>query len=73
MVKRLTHTGSTHRPRSIVFKSKIAPQLQEKVWPLIEKDKVRPVMDCQFDLADARRAHARTEADDNIGKIVLAV
>ncbi len=73
MVKQLTHTGSTLRPRSIEFKAKIAQQLQEKVWPLIEEDKVRPIMDCQFDLVDAGRAHARMEAGDHIGKIVLAV
>lgn len=70
MRKRLTHTGSTLRPRPVAFKAEIARALQEKVWPLIEAGKVRPVMDSTFPLADAASAHARLDAA-HVGKVVL--
>ncbi len=71
MLKRLTHTGSTLRARSVEFKAQIARELQDQVWPLIENGKVRPVMDSSFDLKDARKAHERMESSGHIGKIVL--
>jgi putative PIG3 family NAD(P)H quinone oxidoreductase len=73
MMKRLTHTGSTLRPRPVEFKAQIAAELKEKVWPLIESGRVRPVMDSEFALANASAAHARMEAGEHIGKIVLIV
>lgn len=73
MMKRLTHTGSTLRPRSVEFKAQIAAELREKVWPLIEAGKVAPVMDSEFPLAEASAAHARMEESNHIGKIVLKV
>jgi NADPH:quinone reductase len=71
MVKRLTHTGSTLRPRSVEFKAGIARALVEKVWPLIEAGSVKPVMDSSFPLTEAAAAHARMEESRHIGKIVL--
>ncbi|MEX0349143.1 MAG: NAD(P)H-quinone oxidoreductase [Paracoccaceae bacterium] len=73
MVKRLTLTGSTLRPQSDLAKAKIAQDLREAVWPLLEAGRVAPAMDNSFDLADASQAHARMEASDHIGKIVLKV
>ena len=73
MVKRLTLTGSTLRPQSDLAKAKIAQDLREAVWPLLEAGKVAPVMDSEFDLADAAAAHARMESSGHIGKIVLKV
>ncbi|SMO53323.1 NAD(P)H-quinone oxidoreductase [Ruegeria faecimaris] len=73
MVKRLTLTGSTLRPQSDLAKAKIASDLHEAVWPLLEAGKVAPVMDSEFDLADAAAAHARMESSGHIGKIVLKV
>jgi putative PIG3 family NAD(P)H quinone oxidoreductase len=73
MRKRLTHTGSTLRPRSTEFKGTIAAELREKVWPLLEERRVAPVMDMIFPLKEAWRAHERMEAGDHIGKIVLDV
>ena len=71
MLKRLTHTGSTLRARSVDFKARIAAALEDKVWPLLASGAVRPVMDSKFALADAAKAHARMEASNHIGKIVL--
>ncbi|MEC9401488.1 MAG: NAD(P)H-quinone oxidoreductase, partial [Pseudomonadota bacterium] len=73
MVKRLTHTGSTLRPRSDAFKTAIAESLKEKVWPLLESGKVAPVMDSTYPLAEAAEAHRRMEGSGHIGKIVLTV
>ncbi|UWR03336.1 NAD(P)H-quinone oxidoreductase [Ruegeria conchae] len=73
MVKRLTLTGSTLRPQSDLAKARIAQDLREAVWPLLEAGKVAPVMDSEFDLADAAAAHARIEGSGHIGKIVLKV
>jgi NADPH2:quinone reductase len=73
MMKRLTITGSTLRPQSDLAKARIAQDLREQVWPLIEVGKVAPVMDSTFELADAIGAHTRMESSGHIGKIVLTV
>ncbi|MBB4041109.1 NADPH2:quinone reductase [Microvirga flocculans] len=72
MVKRLTHTGSTLRPRSVAEKAAIARSLQEKVWPLLAEGRCRPVMDSTFAFEDVAKAHARMDGGEHIGKIVLA-
>ena len=69
--KRLTITGSTLRPRSAAFKSRLAQSLREKVWPLIDAGCVRPVIDRELPAAQAAQAHARMESNQHIGKIVL--
>lgn len=73
MLKRLTLTGSTLRPRSLKEKAAIADHLQTKVWPVLESGKVRPVIHATFPLADAAAAHALMESGSHIGKIVLTV
>lgn len=73
MMKRLTHTGSTLRARSVVFKSGLAAELEKHVWPLLDARKIAPVMDAIFPLQDAWRAHERMERGEHIGKIVLEV
>jgi len=71
MLKRLHHTGSTLRSRSIEDKGAIAKAIEAKVLPLIAAGKVKPVMDSTFPLAKAAEAHARMESSAHIGKIVL--
>lgn len=73
LTKRLTHTGSTLRSRSVEFKAGIARELEAKVWPLLAERRVAPVMDMIFPLRDAWRAHERMEEGQHIGKIVLDV
>ncbi|TNF22826.1 MAG: NAD(P)H-quinone oxidoreductase [Rhodobacteraceae bacterium] len=73
MSRRLTFTGSTLRPQSDLAKARIAESLREHVWPLLDAGRIGPVMDSEFPLAEAAQAHARMEAGDHIGKIVLRV
>jgi NADPH2:quinone reductase len=73
MLKRLTHTGSTLRARSVADKAAIAAAVAEKVVPLIAAGRVKPVMDSTFPLAEAARAHARMESSAHTGKIVLTL
>ena len=71
LMKRLTITGSTLRPRSDDFKAKLAQSLRQQVWPLLEAGKVKPVIDSVFPLAQAAAAHERMQSSQHIGKIIL--
>jgi NADPH2:quinone reductase len=73
MLKRLTHTGSTLRARSVPDKGAIARAVEQHVLPLIAAGKVKPLIDSTFPLAQAAAAHARMETSAHIGKIVLIV
>ncbi len=73
MLKRLHHTGSTLRSRSVEDKAAIARALEAKVLPLLAKGRVKPVIDSTFPLAQAAAAHARMESSAHIGKIVLTL
>jgi len=69
--KRLTVSGSTLRPRSIAYKTALAQALRQKVWPLLEAGKVKPVIHQVFPAAKAAEAHALMESSTHVGKIVL--
>lgn len=73
MTKRLTITGSTLRPQSDLAKARIATELREAVWPLLDAGRIAPVMDSEFGFEEAGEAHARMEGSTHIGKIVLKV
>lgn len=73
MMKRLTLTGSTLRPRSDSFKAALADEIAENAWPLFADGEIAPVMDMTFPLAEAAAAHARMEKGEHVGKIVLEV
>ena len=73
MMKRLTLTGSTLRPRTREAKAGFARALEAKVWPLLASGKVRVVMDSTFPLAKAAEAHRRVELGAHVGKVVLIV
>ena len=73
MRRRLTMTGSTLRPRDVNFKTMVADELAKTVWPYVEGNRLKPVIDATFPLAEAAAAHARMESGEHIGKIVLTV
>ena len=69
--RRLTVTGSTLRPRSIAFKQDIANKLRERIWPLLEAGRIKPVIYKSFSLEQAADAHALMETSTHVGKIML--
>lgn len=69
--RRLTITGSTLRPRPIAFKTAIAQACRDRVWPLIEQGRIKPVIHSVFAAADAAQAHELMESNQHIGKIML--
>jgi len=71
MLKRLHHTGSTLRSRSVADKGAIVRAVEEKVLPLLAAGKVKPVLFKTFPLKEAAAAHALMESSAHIGKIVL--
>ena len=71
LTKRLTHTGSTLRSRSVPEKAQIAQELEQQVWPLLHRGKLKPLIFRTFGLEEAAEAHALMEAGMHIGKIVL--
>jgi len=73
MVKRLTFTGSTLRPRTAADKAQMASELKTKVWPLLEKAQCLPVIHQVFDMSEAVKAHELMESSVHIGKIMLKV
>ena len=73
LVKRLTFTGSTLRPRTVEQKAAIARALREHVWPLFESGQLRTFVHKTFPLADARAAHELMDSSAHLGKIVLEV
>ena len=73
MRRRLTLTGSTLRNRSVEFKTMVADEILKSVWPYAEGGRLKPIIDSTFPLAEAAAAHARMEAGDHVGKIVLTV
>ncbi|AWB49594.1 NAD(P)H-quinone oxidoreductase [Gemmobacter aquarius] len=73
MMRRLLITGSTLRPQSDLAKARIAAEVEANVWPMIAGGKFKPVMDSEFVLEDAAKAHERMESSGHVGKIVLKV
>jgi NADPH2:quinone reductase len=73
LMKRLTLTASTLRPRSAADKAAIASALQREVWPLLENGTIKPVVYSSFPIEEASAAHALMESSEHIGKIVLSI
>lgn len=73
MMRRLTITGSTLRPRSRAEKGAIAEALRERVWPVLDAGRCAPVIHHVFPLAEADEAHRLMESSAHIGKIMLSI
>jgi NADPH2:quinone reductase len=71
MLRRLTLTGSTLRAQTAEAKARMAHAVEERIWPLIEDGKIKPVIDSTFPLAEAAEAHRRIDDPEHVGKIVL--
>jgi NADPH2:quinone reductase len=73
MRRRLSLTGSTLRARDVLFKTMVADEIARTVWPYVEGNRLKPVIDSVFPLEEAAAAHARIDSGEHIGKIVLQV
>lgn len=73
LTRRLVHTGSTLRPRTVGEKQAIAQALETNVWPLLGQGRVKPVIARTFPLAEAAEAHRHLESGALVGKVVLTV
>ena len=73
MMKRVTLTGSTLRPRTREVKAGFARSIEERVWPLVTAGRIKVLIDSTYPLAKAADAHRRMETSEHIGKIVLVI
>jgi len=73
MMKRLTLTGSTLRPQSVAAKGRMAQGLRDRVWPLLEDGKIKPIIYKTLPLTEAAAAHAELERADHVGKVMLTI
>ena len=73
MIKRLTLTGSTLRPRTVAQKAAIAEAVHKNIWPLLSSRRVKPIIHATFPLEEAAEAHRLMESSNHIGKIMLTV
>ena len=73
MIKRLTVTGSTMRPRSLAEKTAIRDALAVHIWPALGRGELQPHLFARFPLAQASEAHRLMDSSRHIGKIVLEV
>jgi NADPH2:quinone reductase len=71
LLKRLSFMATTLRGRSVDEKGVIRDALKDRVWPLMEDGRFRPVIDHIFPLAEAQVAHVRMASSAHIGKILL--
>lgn len=71
MSKQLVMTGSTLRSQPLKVKAALAKALSKKIWPLLAKKKIQPVIDKVFSLSEAQAAHDYLEAGRHIGKVIL--
>lgn len=71
MLKRLTVTGSTLRPRSHAEKASIGEAVEREVWPLIAAGRIKPIVDSVFPFSRVAEAHAKMAGSSHIGKILL--
>jgi NADPH2:quinone reductase len=73
MLRRLTLTGSTLRAQTQAAKARMAKAVEQNIWPLIARGKLKPVIDQTFRFDQAADAHRRIDDPGHIGKIVLKV
>ena len=73
MYKRLVITGSMLKPRDTAFKSELAADVEQHVWPLIVRGALKPLIYASFPLAEAAKAQQLMETSGHQGKILLLV
>lgn len=71
MLKRLHYTGSTLRSRPDAFKTAVATDLANRVWPLFAAGDLKCVTHSILPFEKAAEAHALLEAARHVGKVLI--
>ena len=72
-MRRLKITGVNLRHRPIPEKGRLIEAVEKRVWPLIERGRVKPVVGVTVPFTDAAKAHQMLEASQFIGKAILTM
>lgn len=72
MLRRLTITGSTLRPRTLAQKTKVSQAIRERVWPAYRSGAIKPSIHAVFPLAETQQAHELMESSFHFGKIIVS-
>ncbi|MEL6181040.1 MAG: NAD(P)H-quinone oxidoreductase [Myxococcota bacterium] len=70
--RRLTITGTALRARPLEEKIALAQLFEQRIVPLFERGKLRPLIDRTFSMDEIQAAHTFMEENANFGKILLA-
>ena len=73
MARQLIVTGSTLRARPTVEKARLAREIEAKIWPLVEKSAINPLIYKVVPIKNVDEAHKMMESGEHIGKIILEV
>jgi len=73
IAKQAILTGSMLRPRAPDEKARLTAAVRSRIWPLLEKGAIRPVLSRIVPFAQAAEAHRWMDAGDHCGKVVLAI
>lgn len=73
MVKRLRIIGSTLRARTVAAKSQVMDELRDRVWPLIEEGKIKPIIETRLPITEAEQAHRLIASNETVGKVILTI
>lgn len=71
MLKRLTLTGSTLRPRPPEFKARVAADLAKRVWPHFADKTLKPLTHAVLSFENVVAAHEMMEDARHKGKILI--
>ncbi len=73
LTKGLHLVGSTLRSRTPQFKAQLLHTLTEKLWPMLESGRLKPVIHAVLPMEQAELAHDILAKGGHIGKVVLEV
>jgi putative PIG3 family NAD(P)H quinone oxidoreductase len=71
MRKRAAVIATSLRARPTSEKAAICRAVEEHVWPLVSDGSIRTMVEAEFTLDEAAKAHALMESGDHTGKILL--
>jgi len=73
LIKRLRVIGSTLRSRDDVYKAQLIAELSDKVWPLFDSGKLKPIIEERFNITEAEKAFDLISSNTTTGKVILSL